>query len=187
MTRMRRLLVVVGALAAALLLGGATLVVTRAPALASVGAGEVTSKQRSAVFAIAARTIRQVRYDDRATMRYAFTLRNDAWYDVEIQGLKAEEVEQTLLKVKSLTDAEGRSSFSLRAGEERGVVLSVLMTDCERLSARASSLIEAVRLRVTGLAGLDHEVALKLPEELRTGSAREMFCPLATAKSRPPG
>ncbi|HSV40380.1 MAG TPA: hypothetical protein VLI04_16580 [Nocardioidaceae bacterium] len=184
---MRRLLVAVGALVSALVLGGGGFIVTRAPNLGAVGDGQVESKQKSAVFTIADRTIRQVRYDDRATMRYTFTLRNDAWYDVKVNGLKAEKVEQTLLKVKGLTDVEGHSSFSLESGEERRVVLAVQMTDCERLSARASSLIESVRLRVTGLAGMDHEIALQLPEELRTGSAREMFCPFATAKSRPPG
>jgi len=184
---MRRAVLVVGVLVATLLLGGAGFVVSRSPALISVGAGEVASKQKSAVFAIADRTIRQVRYDDRATLLYTFTLRNDAWYDVQVKGLSAEKVEQTLLKVKGLTDAEGSSSFKLGAGEERSVVLRVVMTDCEHLSARASSLIESVRLRVTGLAGMDHEIALALPEELRTGSAREMFCPFATAKSRPPG
>jgi hypothetical protein len=33
----------------------------------------------------------------------------------------------------------------------------------------------------------DDEVTVRLPEELRTGSPREAFCPGATATSRPRG
>ena len=184
---MRRVLLVLAAVTTALLLGGAGFVVTRAPALEPAGAGEVLGRQQSAVFSIADRTIRQVRYDDRATLRYSFSIENKAWYDVQVTGLVPEKHEQTLLRLRGLTDAAGHSSFTIAAGATRQVVLSVLMTDCERLSARASSLIGTIGVRVTGLAGVGHDLRVALPEELRTGSAREMFCPRATAKSRPPG
>ena len=187
MTLVRRTALVVTALVSAILLAGAGVVAARPPGLVTVGEGTVTSGQKSAVFGIAQRTIRQVRYDDRATMTYAFTLRNDSWYDVQVTGIRQPAHEETLLRLRGLTDKDGNERLTLDAGEERTVVLQVLMTDCERLSARASSMVSAVSVRVNGVAGMDHDVDVALPEELRTGSAREMFCPLATAKSRPPG
>jgi len=186
-TTMRRWVLVVAALVSAVLLAGGAAVGVRGPALVAVGTGDVTSGQASAVFAIAQRTIRQVRYDDRATMSYAFTLRNDSWYGVQVTGVRPPEREETLLRLRSLTDEDGDHTFGIGAGEERRVVLRVLMTDCERLSARASSMVSTVTLRLTGVGGIGHDVEVALPEELRTGSAREMFCPLATAGSRPPG
>ncbi|HET7736608.1 MAG TPA: hypothetical protein VFK52_11565 [Nocardioidaceae bacterium] len=184
---MRRPVLVVTALVSVILLAGAGVVAARPPGLLTVGDGAVTSGQQSAVFGIAQRTIRQVRYDDRATLIYAFTLRNDSWYDVQVTGIRQPEREETLLRLRGLTDEDGTDHFTLEAGEQRTVHLRVLMTDCERLSARASSMVSTVTLRTQGVAGLDHDVEVALPEELRTGSAREMFCPLATAKSRPPG
>lgn len=187
MTSVRRTTLVVAALVSAILLAGAGVVAARPPALVTVGTGTVTSGQETAVFGIAQRTIRQVRYYDRATVHYAFTLENDAWYDAQVRGFRQPDREETLLRLRGLTDEEGNDQFTLGAGERRTVVLHVFMTDCERLSARASSMVSTVTVRVNGIAGIDHDVEVALPEELRTGSAREMFCPLATAKSRPPG
>ena len=120
-------------------------------------------------------------------MTYSFSLHNDSWYGVKVTGVRPPEQEQTLLRLRGLTDGDGHSTFSVGAGEAKPVVLRVLMTDCEHLSARASSLISTITVRVSGVGGIAHDVDVALPEELRTGSAREMFCPNATAKSRPPG
>lgn len=76
--------------------------------------------------------------------------------------------------------------MELAPASTRTVVLDVLMTDCERLSARAASLVTAVDVELERW-GRTHVGRVELPEQLRTGSAREMFCPRATADSRPPG
>lgn len=164
--------------------GTAAVVVTRAPTLEATGEVSVAGT-RSAAFTIGSRPVRQVRYVDRAVLRYAFSLHNPGRVGLEVTGLAQPEHEATLLKLVSLTH-DGSSSFGIGAGDTTEVVLEVQMTDCEHLSARASSLIGTIPLEVSSI-GIDHDVVVALPEALRTGSAREMNCPRATATSRPPG
>jgi hypothetical protein len=130
-------------------------------------------------------TVRQVRYDDRGTLGYGFRLTNEGPGAARITGVRAVGPTATLLRVRAL-HAPGGGEVELAAGSSRTVVLDVLMTDCERLSARAASLVTAVDLELTRW-GRSHVVRVGLPEQLRTGSAREMSCPRATADSRPPG
>jgi len=183
----RRRIVLAGAAVAAALTGSAAVAITSDPALTASGPVTVSGTEASAIFTVAERHIRQVRYADRETLSYAFALVNDGRFDLTVHGLGQVEREATLLRLVGLTDEVGDEEFTVGAGDHVAVVLDVLMTDCERLSARASSLVTSIPLEVTGVAGVEHEVSLALPEELRTGSAREMFCPRATAKSRPPG
>ena len=167
--------------------GTAAVAVTRSPSLSASGSTGVTGTEASAVFEVGGRTIRQVRYADRKVLRYTFTLHNDGRLGATVTGLEPAEREATLLRLRGLTDTAGHKRFHVGAGDEVQVVLSLLMTDCERLSARASSLVSEIDLRAEGFAGIDHVVKVSLPEEIRTGSAREMFCPRANASSRPPG
>ena len=58
----------------------------RAPAS---GPTSVTGTEATGVFQIADRTIRQVRYDDRGTLRYTFRLTNDGRLPLTVLGLAA--------------------------------------------------------------------------------------------------
>lgn len=167
--------------------GAATAVVRMDPSLSTSGPGSVTGTEASAIFELSGKTYHQVRYGDRKTLTYSFTLHNDGQFDTTVTGLEPVEHEATLLRLRSLTDTSGKGRFKVGAGDEVDVVLSILMTDCERLSARAASQIGEIGLRTEGLGGVEHVVTVRLPEELRTGSAREMFCPRANASTRPPG
>lgn len=183
--RLRILVVAVVALLA--VAGGATAVARMDPSLSSSGPGKVTGTEASAIFELGGQTYHQVRYADRKLLTYAFTLHNDGRFSTTVTGLEPVEHQATLLRLRSLTDSSGKKRFEIGAGDEVDVVLNIWMTDCERLSARAASQIEEIGVRTEGFGGIDHVVTVELPEQLRTGSAREMFCPRANASTRPPG
>jgi hypothetical protein len=187
MTRNVRWLLAVGVLALVGIAGAATAVARMDPSLSTSGPGKVTGTEASAIFELGDKTYHQVRYGDRKTLTYSFRLHNDSAFDTTVTGLEPVEHEATLLRLRGLTDASGADRFEVGAGDDVDVVLSILMTDCERLSARAASQIGEIGLRTEGLGGVEHVVNVRLPEELRTGSAREMFCPRANASTRPPG
>ncbi len=157
------------------------------PVLAAHGPTQVRGTEASAVFRVGGRTIRQVRYDDRATLVYSFVLSNDGRVPVTVTGLAATDVEPRLFRYTGVTDADGRREFTIPAGQRTRVEVSLLMHACETLSARAGSFATAVALRVVRAGVLADAVRVTLPEEVHTGSPREASCPRATASSRPPG
>lgn len=173
------------AVALVLVLGATAWALAPAPTLRAAGPVSVAGTEASGSFTMGSTTVRQVRYDDRGTLHYGFRLTNDGPGTARVVGVRAVGPEATLLRVRSLHAADG-GDVELESGSTHAVVLDVLMTDCERLSARAASLVTAVDVELTTW-GRSHVVRVELPEQLRTGSAREMFCPRATADSRPPG
>ena len=182
----RRVRVALAVAAATVLALGATAwALAPAPTLRAAGPVSVTGTEASGSFTMGSRTVRQVRYDDRGTLGYGFRLTNDGPGTARVVGVRTVGPEATLFRVRAL-HAAGGGEVVLAAGRTGEVVLEVLMTDCERLSARASSLVTAVDVELRTW-GRSHVVRVELPEQLRTGSAREMFCPRATADSRPPG
>lgn len=188
MTRPRRLrLLAAGVVALVAVAGAATAVARMDPSLSASGPGSVTGTEASAIFDLGDQTYHQVRYDDRKMLTYSFTLHNDGAFDITVTGLEPVEHEATLLRLRGLTNSSGKERFDVGAGDEVDVVLRLLMTDCERLSARAASQIGEIDVRTEGFGGVEHVVTVQLPEQLRTGSAREMFCPRANASTRPPG
>lgn len=171
-----------------LVLLGATAVWARPgpPELRAAGPVTVSGTEASGTFTMGSRVVRQVRYADRGTLHYSFRLVNDGRRDVTVNGVRTVGSEATLLRLRGLRSAEGSERVEIPAGGSSEVVLDVLMTDCERLSARASSLVTDIAVQVAAWSG-SHVVEVALPEQLRTGSAREMHCPRATADTRPPG
>jgi hypothetical protein len=173
-----------GLLAALLLLvlaGGGVATARTSPDLSASGPTSVTGTEASAVFAIADRTVRQVRYADGGTLRYTFQLTNDGRLPVDVRGLAGDQPPSRLFHPTGLTPVH------LAAGESRDVTLALRMSGCETLSARAGAFVTSVVLSTErgGVPGDD--VTVPLPEELHTGSPREAFCPNSTATSRPPG
>lgn len=178
--------VVIGAVAAGVLVLGATPAYAAwSPSLKGEGPTDVAGTEASAVFQIGDDTIRQVRYADRETLRYTFVLANDGLLPIKVTGLAEPELKPTLFDYKSLK-AGGDSTFTIGAGDERTVTLSLFMTACERLSSRAGSFVKDVHVR-TSSVGIDRTVVVTLPEQVHSGSPREILCPNATAQSRPPG
>jgi hypothetical protein len=171
--------------AVVLALGATAWALAPVPELRAEGPVSVAGTEASGSFVMGSTTVRQVRYDDRGTLRYGFRLTNDGPGTATVVGVRAVGPEATLLRVRALHGHDG-GDVELSPGSTEDVVLDVLMTDCERLSARAASLVAAVDVELTTW-GRSHVVRVELPEQLRTGSAREMFCPRATADSRPPG
>lgn len=183
---MRRHLVAL-VLALLVVAGGAGVAVAGdPPRLVSGGPTQVSGTEATAVFHIADRTIRQVRYRDRGTLVYRFRLRNEGALPVTVAGL-APGRRPRLFRYLRVNDDTGARRFTIPASGTRTVRLSLRMQSCETLSARAGSFVDAVALR-TSRAGVLHDaVHVLLPEELHTGSPREAFCPGSTATSRPPG
>lgn len=183
---MRKLLVF--ALVAVLLAVGAVpAYAALSESLSSEGPTSVEGTSATAVFDVGDRHIREVRYVDRSTLTYSFTLVNDGRLPVTVKGLAPLPRKPTLLTYKKLEDANGDAEFTIGVGDRKVVRLSMLMTACERLSARAGSFATEVRLRISRLGVIDKIVTVDLPEELHTGSAREALCPKSTSDSRPPG
>lgn len=171
-----------------LLLGGAVpaYAMLSSP-LSTSGPTSVAGTEASAVFQVGDTSVRQVRYVDRGILVYTFTLTNDGALPLTVTGLEPMPVKATLFTYQGLADSSGRSEFTIGARQSTTVSLSMLMSACERLSARAGSFASEMRLRISRLGGVDKVLTVSLPEEVHTGSAREAFCPRSTASSRPPG
>jgi hypothetical protein len=168
---------------------GAGVAVAAAPAqLTSGGATSVQGTPATAVFEIADRTLRQVRYADQGTLVYTFDLTNDGSLPVTVHGLGDSVEDPRLFDFVSLVDDSGAQEFSVAAGDTETVHLSMRMTGCETLSARAGSIVDQLALETTGPVGWgSRDTVVPLPEEIRSGSPREAGCANATAGSRPPG
>lgn len=161
--------------------GSGVSVASGSPALSADGPVSVTGTEASGVFTVADRTIRQIRYADQGTLRYAFTLTNDGGLPLMVTGLARDQADPRLFDLVGLT----RGSLSPGASGE--FTLTLDMNGCESLSSRAGSFVSEVVVR-TRQAGMFHDdVVVALPEEIHTGSPREAFCPESTATSRPQG
>jgi hypothetical protein len=183
---LRRVLLLLG-LVAVLVAGGGVAVARSTPQLATAGPTGVTGTEATAVYQVADRRIREVRYDDGGTLRYTFAVANAGRLPLTVRGLDPDQVKPRLFTFVSLTDGRGSETFRIGAGDEVTVTLALRMGGCETLSARAGSFVSEVGV-VTRQAGVfDDTTTLHLPEELHTGSPREAFCPESTATSRPPG
>lgn len=180
-----RKVIAAGLVAGALVLGAAPAYAAWSPSLTGSGPVSVKGTDASAVFEIGEDTIRQVRYADRKTLTYTFELVNDGLLPIKVEGIAQPKVKPTLFDYKSLKSGD-KSKFTVGAGDRRLVTLSLFMTACERLSSRAGSFVKDVHLR-TSSAFIDRTVVVTLPEQIHSGSPREVLCPNATADSRPPG
>lgn len=180
--------IIVGTLVAVILtLGAGAAHSARFPAMSAHGPGSVSGTSASAVFMIGDKTVRQIRYADRKTLRYTFELANDGMVPISVKGLAPLARPPTLFDYTSLTDAEGNSEFIIAPRSRQRVTLSMLMTACEKLAARAGSFASEVRLKTTSLDLINATRVVTLPEQIHTGSPREASCPLATSTSRPAG
>ncbi|HSJ22514.1 MAG TPA: hypothetical protein VK964_18260 [Nocardioidaceae bacterium] len=157
------------------------------PKLAAHGPTSVAGTEKTAVFRVGKRTVREVRYADRETLVYSFALANEGRVPVTVTGLAPLEADPRLFRYLTLTDTEGQERFTIPGGSRTRVELSMRMHSCETLSARAGSFATQVALHVERAAVLEDVVTVDLPEEVHTGSPREASCPNATATSRPPG
>lgn len=180
MRALRSALVAVAVLA--LLAGGATVAIARStPTLVAGGPISVAGTEASAVFQVAERTVRQIRYADGGTLRYTFRLDNDSRLPVTVLGLDEDQADPRLFGLTGLTRR------TIGAGESAEVTLSLRMGGCETLSSRAGSFVTSIGVRTRQAGIFEDVVEVTLPEEIHTGSPREAFCPNSTATSRPPG
>jgi hypothetical protein len=176
-----------GAILSVGLAGGGVAVARSGPALSTTGPTAVDGTEATAVFRIADRTVRQVRYADGGTLRYTFRLTNDDRLPVTVHGLAVEQPSTRLFTYAGLVDEDGDRAFELGPGDSTPVTLSLLMGGCETLSARAGAFVTEVVVLTERAGVLEQDVRVTLPEEVHTGSPREAFCPSSTATSRPPG
>ncbi|WP_157520341.1 hypothetical protein [Nocardioides dokdonensis] len=176
------------ALVVALLLGALTAaaVARGGPRLSTSGPVDVAGTEATGTFTVAERTVRQVRYADQGTLRYTFVLHNDGRLPVEVAGLADEQPSSRLFTPVDLVAADDGVTV-VPGGGQLEVTLSLLMSGCETLSARAGAFVTEVVLRTRTAGAFADDVSVLLPEELHTGSPREAFCPESTASSRPPG
>lgn len=181
---MRRLLAVV-LLVVALVLGGGVALASGTPEVRAVGPTSVSGTDATSVFRIADRTIRQVRYVDRGTLRYTFSLRNDSRWPVTVSAADEQEAAR-LFAFSGLADEGGDRSVEVPAGAEVPVTITLDMSGCESLASRSGSFYDQVSV-VVERGPFGDEIDLALPEELHTGSPREAACPESTATSRPQG
>jgi hypothetical protein len=173
-------------LTALLLAGGGVAVAASAPTLTADGPTAVTGTDGTAVFTIADRTVRQVRYADGGTLRYTFRLTNEGRLPVTVLGLADEQPDPRLFGYAGLS-GPGEGSVELPPGEPVAVTLELRMSGCETLSSRAGSFVTEVVLRTEHAGAFEDDVRVQLPEEVHTGSPREASCPDATATSRSQG
>jgi hypothetical protein len=161
------------ALLAGLVLAGGVAAARSTPDLEATTPTSVMGTEATAVFRVADRTIRQVRYDDAGTLRYTFGLTNRGRVPVTVLGLAPGQADPRLFHLVGVTGPGGKATVEIGGGES--------------LSSRSGSFVTVVRLRTSRAGLFEDEVLLTLPEELHTGSPREAFCPSSTASSRPQG
>jgi hypothetical protein len=183
----RRVLAALAATALLVVGVGGVAVAAADPQLRTSEPTSVTGTAGTAVFTIGVHHVRHVRYEDRGTLRYTFRLHNDGVLPVTVTGLAEEQPRSRLLQPRSVGGPGGEDDVVVPARGDAAVTLSLFMSGCETLSARAGSLLTEVVLRTEQAGMIEDEVTVTLPEELRTGSPREAFCPGATATSRPNG
>lgn len=152
--------------------------------LTAIGPTSVSGTPATAVYPIAGDPIREIRYVDREHLRYTFTLHNSAPVPVTVTGASAAGPEATMLRVAGLEDEDGRRSFTLMPDADHEVTLAVFMTQCERVSSRAASMIGDIQLSTRGLGFLPRSVIVSLPERIRTQSPRDASCPRSTTATR---
>lgn len=177
---MRTLLAGLG-LVAVLGATGAAAVAGHSPGLTASGPVSVSGTEASGVFTIEDRTVRQVRYADRGTLRYRFTLTNEGRLPVTVTGLAERQADPRLF------DLSGLSSGELPPGGSEEFTLSLRMNGCESLSSRSGSFVSEIVIHTERMMWLRDSVRVALPEEIHTGSPREASCPGSTATSRPQG
>ncbi len=180
MRGLRRTLVA-GVVVAVVAAGGSVAVAGSTPTLTATGPVAITGTEASGVFTVADRTVRQIRYDDRGTLRYTFTLTNDGRLPVPVAGLAPGQTDPRLFDLVELTTGE------LSPGESAEFTLSLHMNGCESLSSRSGSFVSEVVVGTEQAGMFEDAVTVPLPEEIHTGSPREAFCPESTATSRPQG
>lgn len=186
--RLLRRLLLAGGVVVVLVAGvGYAAVASTSGALEATGPTAVTGADASAVFRIADRTVRQVRYRDGAVLDYRFRLANAESLAVTVTGIAEAQHDERLFGYLALEDAHGSRTFEVPAKGSREVHLRLRMGGCESLSARAGSFAHDLLLDTERFGVRAGAVEIELPEELHTGSPREVACPRATAESRPPG
>lgn len=171
----------------ALVGAGGVAVARSTPSLGTSGPGSVAGTVDVGVFTIGERTVRQIRYADQQVMRYTFTVTNDGRLPLTVVGLADRQPRTRLLSYRDLTGSGGEPAVRIGPGDAAELTLSLHMSGCETLSARAGSFVTEVVARVEQAGLFADDVRLTLPEQLHTGSPREAFCPESTATSRPPG
>ncbi len=177
---LRRVLLLVGLLLLAVA-GGGVAVARSSPSLSADGPTEVAGTEAAPAFELANRTIRQIRYVDGGTMRYTFRIHNDGRLPVTVLGLAGDQEDSRLFTITDL------SEVTIGGGETAEVTLSLSMSGCETLSSRSGAFVTTLRIRTEQAGMFEDTVDLTLPEEIHTGSPREVSCPRSTATSRPPG
>jgi hypothetical protein len=175
------------ALLAGLVLAGGVAAARSTPDLEATSPTSVTGTEATAVFQVADRTIRQVRYDDGGTLRYTFRLTNRGRVPVTVLGLAPGRADPRLFHLVGVTGPGGRDTVEIGGDESQELTLALEMGGCETLSSRSGSFVTEVWLRTSQAGLFEDDVLLTLPEELHTGSPREAFCPSSTATSRPQG
>ena len=163
---------------------GGVAVAAQSPELAAAGPTEMDTAY-TGVFTVGERTIRQFRYEDAAEVDYTFTVENPGRFPLTLVGLAEEQEPSRLLSPQALRGADGASEVRIGAGGREEVTVTIGMDGCESLSARAGSYLTTLAVRAESLGVFDDVVTITLPEELRTGSPREKYCPDATSTSRP--
>ncbi len=161
--------------------GGGIALARSTPSLSTDGPTAVTGVETSPGFQVADRTIRQVRYVDLGTLGYSFKVYNDGRLPVRLLGLADDQVDSRLFTLVDL------STPTIAGGESADVTLTLSMSGCETLSSRSGAFVTTLRVRTEQAGMFEDTVELTLPEEIHTGSPREVSCPRSTATSRPQG
>lgn len=183
---LRRTLVAL-ALVLALVGAGGVAAARSTPSLSTSGQGSVAGTVDVGAFTVGDRTVRQIRYADQQVLRYTFEVTNDGRLPLTILGLADDQPPARLFTYRDLTGADGEAAVRLGAGDSAKLTLSLHMSGCESLSARAGSFVTEVVVTTESAGLFSDDVTVVLPEEVHTGSPREAFCPESTATSRPPG
>jgi hypothetical protein len=177
---LRRFLLLAGLLLL-IVAGGGIAVARSTPSLSADGPTEVAGTEASAGFQVADRTIRQVRYVDLGSLDYTFQVHNDGRLPVRLLGLADDQADSRLFTLTGL------STPTIGGGDSAEVTLTLTMSGCETLSSRSGAFVTTVRVRTEQAGMFEDTVELTLPEEIHTGSPREVSCPRSTATSRPQG
>lgn len=124
MARMLRNALTVAGVVAVVATGSGVSVARSTPKLSADGPVTVSGTEASGVFAVADRTIRQVRYADQGTLRYTFTVSNEGQLPLTVTGLAPDQADPRLFDLAGLTRA------ALSPGESDELTLTLDMNGC---------------------------------------------------------
>jgi hypothetical protein len=172
---------VLAALGVLALLGAVLTAALTTDPLRGSGSVRITGTPSSQPLSMGSVHLRAATYADRRELRLTIAVRNSGLLPVSVTGVEALPGRVNLLQLRSV------SHLTLAPHATGSLTVTALMTNCERVSIRSSTLVRSLRLRTKLLGVVPRVLTVTLPEAVQVPSPRDEACPNSSPYTRPIG